>query len=141
MYILGVLYILVYYYCVLPIVHCPIPPRCVPHSMLNFCYSFPPVAQWEGEGLGKDIGPKAAAKILLKYARACVSKVRLQRARIGVQWRVLAELLLTDGAPALRKYSTSLDIFICIGFVRRPSWPCPSGCTLVAYHNQALGQV
>ena len=39
------------------------------------CYSFPQVAQWEGDGLDKDIGIDAAGEILTKYAEACVIEV------------------------------------------------------------------
>lgn len=46
------------------------------HVQCSACYSFPEVAQWEGDGLDQDIGFEAAGEILTEYAEACVIKVR-----------------------------------------------------------------
>lgn len=64
-----------YEYCV---VHqsSPLSPLVVFSIQRSTCYSFPNAAQWEGDGLEKDIGIEAAGKILYKYAYACVAKVQ-----------------------------------------------------------------
>ena len=52
----------------------------MPHYMLGFCYSYPQVGKWKGDGLSTDIGIEAAGTILSDYAQACVTKV-------GISWR------------------------------------------------------
>ena len=42
-----------------------------------FFHSFPPISEWEGEGLDKDIGAEAAGKILYEYAKICAPTVCL----------------------------------------------------------------
>lgn len=48
----------------------------ISHIACSACCSFPTLAQWEGDGLDRDMGVEAAGEILTEYAEACVIEVR-----------------------------------------------------------------